>query len=95
MTEIQYMDGPNGHRLAYARTEGEGPVIVFLSDGEHTVDEVPLAGIDAVVREVRHVDPATGETRRLLASRRPEGTPSGRQADSSARAGALTWATAR
>ncbi|MGJ8604328.1 MAG: alpha/beta hydrolase [Marivita sp.] len=31
MTSTQQIDGPNGHRLAYAKTEGDGPTIVFLS----------------------------------------------------------------
>lgn len=31
MTSIQQIDGPHGHPLAYAKTGGEGPAIVFLS----------------------------------------------------------------
>lgn len=31
MTSIQHIDGPNGTKLAYAKTEGDGPTIVFLS----------------------------------------------------------------
>lgn len=31
MTPIQHLDGPNGTRLAYAKTEGNAPTIVFLS----------------------------------------------------------------
>ncbi|MCC1494795.1 carboxylesterase [Cognatishimia sp. F0-27] len=30
MSEISYMEGPRGDRLAYAKTEGRGPCIVFL-----------------------------------------------------------------
>lgn len=31
MTAIKHLDGPNGTKLAYAKTDGDGPTIVFLS----------------------------------------------------------------
>ncbi len=31
MREIRYLDGPDGRRLAYVKTEGQGPTVVFLS----------------------------------------------------------------
>ncbi len=31
MAEIAYLDGPRGNRLAYFKTEGTGPCVVFLS----------------------------------------------------------------
>ena len=47
MTEIQYLDGPNGHRLAYARTKGEGPVIVFLSGYKSDMEGTKAVHLEA------------------------------------------------
>lgn len=30
MANVQFMDGPDGHRLAYVKTDGRGPGVVFL-----------------------------------------------------------------
>ena len=31
MSDVAYLDGPNGRKLAYVKTEGTGPCVVFLS----------------------------------------------------------------
>ncbi|KUF12085.1 alpha/beta hydrolase [Pseudoponticoccus marisrubri] len=38
MARISYLDGPRGDRLAYALTEGEGPMVVFLSGYRSDMD---------------------------------------------------------
>lgn len=47
MTEIHHIDGPNGHRLAYAKTEGEGPTIVFLSGYKSDMDGTKAVHLEA------------------------------------------------
>lgn len=31
MSDVEYLDGPKGRKLAYVKTEGKGPCVVFLS----------------------------------------------------------------
>ena len=47
MTAIKYMDGPNGYRLAYAKTEGDGPVIVFLSGYKSDMEGTKAVHLEA------------------------------------------------
>jgi pimeloyl-ACP methyl ester carboxylesterase len=47
MTAIKYIDGPNGYRLAYAKTEGGGPVIVFLSGYKSDMEGTKAVHLEA------------------------------------------------
>lgn len=47
MTAIKYMDGPNGYRLAYAKTEGDGPMIVFLSGYKSDMEGTKAVHLEA------------------------------------------------
>ena len=47
MTAIKYMDGPNGYRLAYAKTEGAGPMIVFLSGYKSDMEGTKAVHLEA------------------------------------------------
>lgn len=47
MTEIKRLDGPNGTELAYAKTEGEGPVIVFLSGYKSDMEGTKAVHLEA------------------------------------------------
>lgn len=47
MTAIKCMDGPNGYRLAYAKTEGDGPVIVFLSGYKSDMEGTKAVHLEA------------------------------------------------
>ena len=47
MTSIQHIDGPNGHRLAYAKTEGDGPTVVFLSGYKSDMEGTKAVHLEA------------------------------------------------
>jgi len=47
VTSIQHIDGPNGTRLAYAKTEGGGPTIVFLSGYKSDMEGTKAVHLEA------------------------------------------------
>lgn len=47
MTEIQRMTGPGGRELAYAKTEGEGPTVVFLSGYKSDMEGTKAVHLEA------------------------------------------------
>ena len=47
MTSIQQIDGPNGTPLAYAKTDGEGPAIVFLSGYKSDMEGTKAVHLEA------------------------------------------------
>ena len=47
MTAIQQLEGPNGIRLAYAKTDGEGPTLVFLSGYKSDMDGTKAVHLEA------------------------------------------------
>lgn len=47
MTSIQQIDGPNGTLLAYAKTDGEGPAIVFLSGYKSDMEGTKAVHLEA------------------------------------------------
>lgn len=47
MTEIRQIDGPNGTPLAYAKTDGAGPVIVFLSGYKSDMEGTKAVHLEA------------------------------------------------
>lgn len=47
MTAIKRLDGPNGTQLAYAKTEGDGPTIVFLSGYKSDMEGTKAVHLEA------------------------------------------------
>lgn len=47
MTDIAYMPGPRGDRLAYAHTPGRGPLVVFLSGYRSDMDGTKAVHLEA------------------------------------------------
>ncbi|MGP6088027.1 alpha/beta hydrolase [Antarctobacter jejuensis] len=47
MAEIAYIDGPRGDRLAYAKTEGSGPCVVFLSGYRSDMNGIKAVHLEA------------------------------------------------
>ncbi|MDU8910280.1 alpha/beta hydrolase [Aestuariicoccus sp. MJ-SS9] len=50
MTDISYLDGPGGRRLAYAYTEGAGPCVVFLSGYKSDMEGTKAVHLEAWAR---------------------------------------------
>lgn len=51
MSEVAYLDGPNGRRLAYAKTDGTGPCIVFLSGYKSDMEGTKAVHLEGWARE--------------------------------------------
>jgi len=47
VTQIQHLDGPNGTPLAYAKTEGDAPTIVFLSGYKSDMEGTKAVHLEA------------------------------------------------
>ena len=47
MSEIKTMEGPGGMRLAYAKTDGQGPTIVFLSGYKSDMEGTKAVHLEA------------------------------------------------
>lgn len=50
MTEVAYLDSPQGRRLAYAKTDGAGPCIVFLSGYKSDMEGTKAIHLEAWAR---------------------------------------------
>ncbi|WP_299788797.1 alpha/beta hydrolase [uncultured Marivita sp.] len=50
MTAIKHLDGPNGTKLAYATTDGDGPTIVFLSGYKSDMEGTKAVHLEAWAR---------------------------------------------
>lgn len=50
MTAIKHLDGPNGTKLAYAKTDGDGPTIVFLSGYKSDMEGTKAVHLEAWAR---------------------------------------------
>jgi pimeloyl-ACP methyl ester carboxylesterase len=50
MTKISYLNGPQGRRLAYVKTEGTGPCIVFLSGYKSDMEGTKAVHLEAWAR---------------------------------------------
>ncbi|SHG96200.1 alpha/beta hydrolase [Marivita hallyeonensis] len=51
MTDITHIDGPNGTRLAYVKTDGKDPTIVFLSGYKSDMEGTKAVHLEAWARE--------------------------------------------
>ncbi|SLN50933.1 Alpha/beta hydrolase family protein [Roseivivax jejudonensis] len=51
MTDIQHIDGPDGRRLAYAKTDGTGPCTVFLPGYKSDMDGTKAVHLEAWARD--------------------------------------------
>lgn len=51
MTEPKYLDTPQGRKLAYHRTEGDGPMVVFLGGLKSDMDGTKAVFLEAWARE--------------------------------------------
>jgi pimeloyl-ACP methyl ester carboxylesterase len=51
MSKISYLGGPKGQRLAFAKTEGTGPCIVFLSGYKSDMEGTKAVHLEAWARE--------------------------------------------
>lgn len=47
MTQIRFLQSPTGHKLAYAKTDGAGPVIVFLSGYKSDMEGTKAVHLEA------------------------------------------------
>jgi pimeloyl-ACP methyl ester carboxylesterase len=50
VTAIKHLDGPNGTKLAYAKTNGDGPTIVFLSGYKSDMEGTKAVHLEAWAR---------------------------------------------
>ena len=51
MSDVSFLSGPNGRRLAYVKTEGSGPCIVFLSGYKSDMEGTKAVHLEAWARE--------------------------------------------
>ena len=54
MPETAHIDGPNGHKLAYVHTAGEGPLVVFLSGYKSDMEGTKAVHLEAWARDAGH-----------------------------------------